>query len=104
MVVAVEAMDLVHALDFERWHDVEAMVDVDVVHVHVLFEPLAPSVVAMVSIDLVDTVEIERNKNTHLKFVYFQILNKSKLAKSHDLNGNWIATKQRFAKKKTCHF
>lgn len=35
MVVAVEAKDLVHALDFERLHDAVVKVDADAVHAHV---------------------------------------------------------------------
>lgn len=70
MVVVVAVRGLEHALDFEQWHDVEAMVDAGEVHDHVYFELLAPSVVAMVAIDLLDT-EITRRKQRPLIYYAF---------------------------------
>lgn len=72
MVVVVAVRGLEHALDFEQWHDVEAMVDADEVHDHVYFELLAPSVghLAMVAIDLLDT-EITRRKQRPLTYYAF---------------------------------
>lgn len=66
----VEAMDLEHALDFERLHDAVAKVDADVVHVRVLFELPVQSVVAKVAIDLSDTARrIGRDKTNHIENV-----------------------------------
>lgn len=67
-MVEVEAKDLEHALDFERLHGAVVRVDADEVHVRALFEPLALSVVAKVSIDLSDTVKkLDETKQIILK-------------------------------------
>lgn len=73
-MVGVEAKDLEHALDFERWHDAVVRVDADEVHVRVLFGPLARSVVAKVSTDPSDTVE----KSDETKQIILKMFHKRK--------------------------
>lgn len=81
MVVVAEVMDLEHAPDFEQLHDAVVMVDVDAVHVHALFGQLAPSVVAMVLIDLLDTVRYRKKEKTHSN-IWFYYKNLIKLNES----------------------
>lgn len=81
MVVVAEVMGLEHAPDFERWHDAEVTVDADVVHAHVVFDHLAPSVVAMVLIDLLDTVTQSREQTRNIIKSIKHINRKKKFAK-----------------------
>lgn len=84
MVVVAEVMGLEHAPDFERWHDAEVTVDADVVHAHAVLEQMAPTVVAMVLIDLSDTVKQAENKHIVLLINYiFNIENSQQKSEAH---------------------